>query len=277
MGLGLAITRKYVEVMGGSIAVDSTLNIGSRFRVELPVETAAPIPLDGLRAGVQSAERIPHSSAPCSVLVVDDDENNLHLLQHLLQTAGLRFYRASDGQAAIDSFREIRPEFIWMDWHMPGVNGLEATRRIRAMEGGQEVKIAALTASAFDEQRAEFMAAGLDDFVRKPYRPEQIFDCMARHLGMTFPAREGCVQGNAHKVRALELDAITSIPAAQRMQLADALLSLDVERVNTAIREISELDSSIAATLNELAQRFAYTELFRAMQPRESANRKATL
>jgi len=161
-----------------------------------------------------------------------------------------------------------------MDWHMPGVNGLEAARRIRGMDGGREVKIAAVTASEFDEQRAELMPAGLDDFARKPHRPEQIFDCMARHLGVKLAARDVSVSADGIRTRSPATDAVTSIPAALRMQLADALLSLDADRVNAVVSEISERDDSLGAMLSEYPDKFAYTELFRAIQRREARGQK---
>jgi CheY-like chemotaxis protein len=276
-GLGLAITRKYVELMGGSMAVDSTVDFGSHFRVELPFETAALLPVEGSDADARSMARAPDRPIPYRVLVVDDDENSLRLLERLLQAAGFQVCLARNGHSAIAGFREFRPEFIWMDWHMPGIDGLEATRRIREMEGGRETKIAAVTASAFDEQRAELMAAGLDDFVRKPYRPEQIFDCMARHLGMRFAPRYNSLPSHESGVRGLSPDALIPIPKAQRMQLADALISLDVERVNAVISEIAQLDEGLGAILNHYAESFAYTELLGAIEPREATTQEGSL
>ena len=73
---------------------------------------------------------------------------------------------------------------------MPVMDGIEAVRRIRLLDGGRDVKIAAVTASGLDSQRNEVLAAGLDDYVSKPYRPEEIFDCMARHLGVRYRRAE---------------------------------------------------------------------------------------
>jgi CheY-like chemotaxis protein len=93
---------------------------------------------------------------------------------------------ATTGRTGIAAFEQWRPHFIWMDLWMPDTNGTDASRRIREIAGGREVKIAAMTASAFAAEREQVLAAGMDDFIRKPYRPHEIFDCMARHLGVRY-------------------------------------------------------------------------------------------
>ena len=83
---------------------------------------------------------------------------------------------AEDGAQGVEMFRIWQPHLIWMDLRLPLMSGLEAAREIRALDGGRQVRIVALTASAFAQQREEVLAAGLDDFLRKPYRREEIFD-----------------------------------------------------------------------------------------------------
>ena len=102
----------------------------------------------------------------------------------MLQNAGFQVRVGCDGADGLEMFRTRQPHFIWMDWRMPVMDGLEATRRIRALEGGTEVKIAAVTASVFTSEREGMLRAGVDDFVRKPYRRSEILDCIARHLGI---------------------------------------------------------------------------------------------
>src|SRR4029079_16727870 len=110
------------------------------------------------------------------ILVVEDQFENWLLLQRLLQTAGFQWRAVRDGGQAIETFSTWRPQFIWMDLRLPVLGGLEAARQIRELEGGREVKIAALTASVFDSQREEVITSGFDDFVRKPYRSREIFE-----------------------------------------------------------------------------------------------------
>jgi CheY-like chemotaxis protein len=117
------------------------------------------------------------------VLIVEDVEENRLVLQRLMENAGFQVRLAGDGARGVEIFQGWRPRFVWIDLRMPVMDGKEAIQRIRALDGGLEVKIAAVTASAFASQREEVLAAGVDDFIRKPYQPSEIFDCMARHLG----------------------------------------------------------------------------------------------
>ena len=102
------------------------------------------------------------------LLIVEDQEENWLLLKRMVEDAGFQVRVAGDGAEGIEVFRTWRPHFIWMDVRMPVMDGLEATRRIRAIEGGRDVKIVALTASVFKEERDNVLAAGMDDFIRKP-------------------------------------------------------------------------------------------------------------
>jgi len=160
----------------------------------------------------------------------------------LLEDAGLQVRVAENGAEGIKAFSAWRTHFIWMDIRMPVMDGLEASRRIRALEGGREVKIAALTASVFDEERDNIMAAGMDDFVRKPYRPEEVFDCLTRHLGIRFVHDEAATDFVAKPVTALRPKALASLPQELRRELGEALVSLDAVRVAELIRRIAELD-----------------------------------
>ncbi len=185
-GLGLAITRQFVELMDGTLTVRSVLGKGSVFRFELPIEVladqdglaTAPVPrrVVGLTPG-QPERR---------VLIVEDHPDNRLLLARLLQSAGFSVREACDGEDGLRQFQDWRPHLIWMDRRMPKMDGLEATRRIRALPNGRDVVIVALTASAFLEQERELTDAGCDDCLRKPYRPDEIFETMGRLLGVTY-------------------------------------------------------------------------------------------
>ena len=103
---------------------------------------------------------------------------NWLLLQRLLEKMGFLAQVCNDGATGIEKFVTWRPHFIWMDWRLPGMDGLEVTRRIRELDGGRNVKIAILSAFAFNEYRDEALAAGVDDFVSKPFQAEKIFECL---------------------------------------------------------------------------------------------------
>ena len=263
-GLGLAITRQYVELMAGRIEVESTPDEGSLFRLELPVELteqSAVIPEEsnreriiGLAAG-QLAYRI---------LIVEDETENRLLLKRLLEDVGFRVQTAENGAAGVELFRTWRPHFIWMDRRMPLMDGVEATRRIRAL-GGPNVKIVAVTASVFADQREELHAAGLDDFVRKPYRPEEVFDCMARHLGVRYVYRQAATAFAEKPIRAVRLGALATLPVELRRELQNALITLDTGRVTGLVRRVAELDPELGGALAHHTDRFEYSPILGAL------------
>ena len=158
---------------------------GSIFRVELPVELAEEADTGAPKAGEQAGE--PIGLAPGQpayrILIAEDQPENQLLLVKLMTGIGLDVELAENGEECVRLFQEWHPHLIWMDRRMPVMDGVEATRRIRALPDGQAVKIVAVTASAFKEQRQEMLDAGMDDFVRKPYRFHEIYDCMAKQLG----------------------------------------------------------------------------------------------
>ena len=185
-GLGLTITRQFVEMMGGSIALESVAGRGSRFTVEMPSEVAAESEVVRTPSAADGGFVLEPGQPECRVLIVEDDPENAMILEQLLRRAGFSVRLASNGVAGIDEFREWRPHFIWMDMRMPEMGGADAARRIRELPGGRKVKIAAITASVFASEREEVLAAGMDDFLRKPYHSDKIFDCMVRQLGVRF-------------------------------------------------------------------------------------------
>ena len=116
------------------------------------------------------------------VLVVDDEPLNIDVVILLLQRTGLRLDCASDGQAAVARAQEAAYSIILMDIHMPVLNGIEATRRIRQLAGGEKIPIIAVTANGSAQARKECLSAGVNDFIIKPYKPEELFSTMLKRL-----------------------------------------------------------------------------------------------
>ncbi len=189
-GLGLAISRQFVELMGGNLSFTSTPSQGSTFRVEIPLLLARSEDIREVPKARNAATRLEAGQPSCRVLVVEDQLENQILLIRLLESVGFEVKLAENGAKALEQFSSWKPHFIWMDRRMPVMDGMEATRCIRALPDGEVVKIAAITASIFKEDDAELMAVGFDDIVHKPFRSEQIFDCMERLLGLRFEREE---------------------------------------------------------------------------------------
>jgi signal transduction histidine kinase/CheY-like chemotaxis protein len=259
-GLGLTITRQFVELMGGTIHVESRAGKGSRFCIELPVARTEDSEIERSKGSEERIVGLKPDQPEYRILIVEDEKENWLLLQRILQNAGFTVRVAEEGAEAVEMFQSWRPHFIWMDLRMPVMEGAEATRRIRALPGGADVKIAAVTASAFASEREGVLAAGVDDFVRKPYRSTEIFNCLARHLGVQYRVRttRSPSHGNLAKLRPEEMRAL---PGALRTELAGALARLDTNRVTQIIKQVGEQDTALASMLLAWADRFAYSEI----------------
>jgi PAS domain S-box-containing protein len=265
-GLGLTITRQFAELMGGSISVVSTPGKGSTFSVEVPIESAeaADLPVPPPATGGRVLALEPDQPVWRTLIAEDQPENRL-LLRALIAGLGIEARIAEDGAECVRLFEAWHPDLIWMDRRMPVMDGEEATRRIRGLPGGDKVKIVAVTASAFKEDQQEMMAAGVDDFVRKPYRADDIYDCLARQLGVRFVRREA-VEAEREEGLPLTPALLERLPEALRERLRGALERLDANAIGSAVREAASHDAGLARRLAELAERFDYQVILDALR-----------
>jgi signal transduction histidine kinase/ligand-binding sensor domain-containing protein/CheY-like chemotaxis protein len=266
-GLGLSISRRVVQRLGGSLNVESTPGRGSRFHLEVPAERAEASEAKGESIDDDVVVDLEPGQPDYRILIVEDQTENWLLLEGLLRRTGFKVRTAEHGVQAIEIFGGWRPHFIWMDLRLPGISGLEASRRIREMEGGHEVKIVAVTASVFASQREEVLAAGLDDFLRKPYRPREIFDCMARHLGLRYVYGAAPMPVDAGEpVATLRPEDLETIPEEVRLELENAVIALDVKRIAAVISQVSEQNAALGSALTRLADAYAYSPIFNALE-----------
>ena len=153
------------------------------------------------------------------------------------------------------------PHLIWMDMRMPVMGGYEATQHIKGTLKGQGTVVVALTASAFEEDRAMILSAGCDDFISKPFREAEIFEMLTKYLGVRFIYQDtqseplpATSKGNA----SVELN---GIPADLLAQLHNATVQADIDRVVTLIEQIEAYNPQAARALSELAQNFEYNQI----------------
>ncbi|MBF0634499.1 MAG: histidine kinase, partial [Nitrospinae bacterium] len=128
----------------------------------------------------------------------------------------------------------------------------------------------ALTASVFKEERDNIMAAGMDDFIRKPYRPEEVFECLTRHLGASFIYEESTAQSAAAPGAALRPEDMAALPLELRRELDEALTNLDTTRLTGLIVRVSGLNPALGAALSQHADLLDYTTLHQALMAGEN-------
>jgi CheY-like chemotaxis protein len=176
-GLGLAISRRIIEALGGQIAVESEPGKGSNFWFEVVMPAA-----EAARMGEPEATPAMETGQALRLLLVDDNPVNRELVCALLEPFDVDIETANDGVEAVEAAARAAYDLILMDVQMPNMDGLTATRRIRAAEAvdGGRVPIIALTANVLPEQVARCLEAGMDDHLGKPISPEQLLNMLGR-------------------------------------------------------------------------------------------------
>ncbi len=259
-GLGLAISREFVRLMGGTITVSSQVGKGSVFIIHLPLQ-------EGEAQEVQAKDRprqvlsLQPGQATCRVLIADDIDDNRQLLGQLLAPIGFEIRLATNGAEAVQGFEEWRPNLILMDFRMPVMDGHEAIRRIRAMAGGKEPKIIAVTASAMDENRQELMKIGADDFISKPFREVELFQKIHAHLGIEYVYAEEPTAAPQEEAAELTSESLAGWPQEIIQPMREAVITADLDQLLAKIQEVEARDPRIAQGLRRLAEGFQYQKL----------------
>jgi PAS domain S-box-containing protein len=273
-GLGLAICMKLVRMMNGDLAVRSKLGQGScfRFHVDLAPAEAAPV---AVAQSVRRAVGLAPGTPPVRVLVVDDNADNRELLCGLLRSLGIVVEEAGDGVEALEACARCRPDGVLMDMRMPRMDGYEATRRLKAGEAGGAVPIIAVTASAFEDAERLVLRAGVDAYIRKPFRESEILEALERLLGIRFVYAEAPVPSTGSAAaRGDPRPPISTarLPVGLVDAMREAMQDGDMLRLLGLLAEAAVVDAEVARGLRALAERYDYTALDEILNPRPAAD-----
>ncbi len=269
-GLGLTISRQFVQLMGGDISATSRLGQGSCFLFDVQVRLPPPEAVDGwLTRPRLRVIGIEADQPTYRLLIAEDSPTNRELLSRLLVPVGFDARETSNGQEAIEVWKRWRPHLIWMDMRMPIIDGYEATRRIKATPDGQDTVIVALTASAFEEDREKILNAGCDDFLRKPFREEDLFDLLAKHLGVRYVYEEqeppllteAFGEPSGQEDDASLAKRLGSLPAEWLTDLQRATTLGDLRLILQTVDLIRKQDQDLAEALAALIHEFEHERI----------------
>ena len=256
-GLGLPISRKFVQLMGGELTVNSTPGQGATFAFHIPLDLAQTTDTQT----VQQTERViglAPNQRQYRILVVDDQWTHRLLLVKLLTAVGFQVQEAENGEAAISLWSSWEPHLILMDMQMPVMDGLEATQQIKCHLKGQATVIIALTAYAFEANRAIVLSAGCDDFISKPFREDIVFEKIAHHLGVRYlyEGQQPTSFQSEDKVEQLTASALAIMPTEWQKKLHTAAASCHDKELLQLIEQIPEHYTTLKIALADLVDNF---------------------
>ncbi|MCT7984892.1 AAA family ATPase [Laspinema sp. A4] len=273
-GLGLPISRQFVQLMGGEITVSSTLEKGTIFKFNLKIS-----PAEGMSEITQkSSQRVIGLAAnqpTYRILVVEDKWESRLLLVNLLSPLGFEVREAMNGAEAVRISQSWQPHLIWMDMQMPVMDGYEATKQIKQANSGQIPVIIGLTASAFEENRIKVLEVGCDDFASKPFREPVIFEKMAEHLGVHYVYEEVRSSDGNNAQPSVQSEAAVIAECLQQMspewttQLHQAARELDDEAIANLTAQIPDSNHALANQITNFVTHLRFDKIIELIESNE--------
>ncbi|MEM9273591.1 MAG: DUF3365 domain-containing protein [Cyanobacteria bacterium P01_F01_bin.143] len=269
-GLGLPISKRYVELMGGELTVRSKVGKGSIFSFGIISELGHKPQMN--RQIPREIEFIAPNQSNYRILAVDDIWQSRLLIVRLLTQVGFEVKEAENGQQALELSQQWQPHLILMDMRMPIMDGYESTKQIRALEAKavkpiQSTKIIALTASAFESKCAATLKAGCDDYLRKPFKENELFAKIQKHLGVKYCYKQDSARdissncAGTNKLRSLNSDSLKVMSDSWLQEFKQAAAELDESRLGYLIEKIPEEHNNLTQSLTNLVDNFQFERI----------------
>ena len=263
-GLGLTISRNLAQLMGGELRVASEFGVGTRFWFEI----SAPVVAAAAPGAPQETQRIIGiEGASPRVLVVDDDQLNRRVIVNALAPFGFEMREARDGREGWRVALEWRPQAMIIDLRMPEMDGLTLIRQIRQDPALNDVVIVASSASVYQEDQRQSIAAGAQAFLPKPVSISLLLRQLQRGLRLTW-RRAADVEPNAPAPprAVVNLERLAALPGALRKRLEEVAIIADMNGVRGVIEEIRAIDAELADALAAFEQNFEYGKILELAQ-----------
>lgn len=260
-GLGLSICQKFVDLMGGELKVQSSVGEGSIFSFNILVRVLESETTE-VNSKIELANRRIIGLVPGQpeyrILAVDDVPASRLLLKKLLSGIGFLVQEAGNGQEAVDLWSSWHPDLILMDMRMPIMNGYDATKLIKSQPQGEKTVIIALTASAFEEEKAVILLAGCDDFMRKPFYEMELLDKIGQYLEIDYLYEESVDFAVNQDLLVPELtrENLAVMSSQWRSQLYQAAARVDNQKILQLLSDIPEEYESLAQGIENLVEHF---------------------
>jgi signal transduction histidine kinase/FixJ family two-component response regulator len=266
-GLGLPISKKFIELMGGTITVSSKVNQGTIFKFNIQAQLSEAGRIQN-QTTITRVIALEPNQQQYRILIVDDRWENRQLLLKLLNPIGFEVKEASNGQEAIDIWQSWQPHLIWMDMRMPVMNGYEATEKIKSHLKGQATIIIALTASTLEEEKAIVLSAGCDDFVRKPFREAIIFEKMAQYIGVSYLYEEliTAKSTECEEIEKLTAEALAIMSDEWLQALSEAAELINNQLIAQLLTEIPQENQNLAQAIQKQVDDFDFERIMNLAQ-----------